>query len=240
MHDMPISKSSILFLVRSYNESSRIVDVIESIFVAGFENILVVDDGSSDGTQMLLDDRFSRQIFFLRHVINRGAWAALETGFTFVRQEAFHYGWEYIVTFDADGQHDIRDIGKFIHFFEKHPTTDVIFGSRFIEKTDSNVPFLRRILLWWGKIFTSLISWVKLTDAHNGYRMFRTSVISRVVLTMDGMEYASELIDQIQMKGFHIAEVPVNIHYDSYTLAKWQRFGGAIRIAMRMIFKKFF
>ena len=124
------------------------------------------------------------------------------------------------MTFDADGQHDIADIGRFMHFFEKHPTTDVVFGSRFIEKTESNVPFFRRILLWGGKIFTSLISGVDLTDAHNGYRMFRTSVISRVLLTMDGMEYASELIDQIQMQGFHIAEVPVNIRYDSYTLAK--------------------
>ncbi len=240
MHDMQISKSSILFLIRSYNESSRIIGVIESILATGFENILVIDDGSSDGTQTLLDDHFGRKIFFLRHVINRGAWAALETGFAFVRQEAFHFGWEYIVTFDADGQHDIADIGRFMYFFEKHPTIDVVFGSRFIEKTDSNVPFVRRILLWGGKIFTALISWVKLTDAHNGYRMFRTAVVNRVQLTMDGMEYASELIDQIQEKGFHIGEVPVNIHYDSYTLAKGQRFGGAIRIAMRMIFKKFF
>lgn len=57
---------------------------------------------------------------------------------------------------------------------------------------------------------------------------------------MDGMEYASELIDEIYLQGFTIREVPVNIHYDDYTLAKWQRHGGAIRIVLRMIFKKFF
>ncbi len=237
---MQIHKNNILFLIRSYNEATRILSVIESIFDAGFHSILVVDDGSTDGTDRLLEEHFPWKIYFIRHMINRGAGAALETGFSFVRKESLNFGWEYIVTFDADGQHDIRDISKFLHYFEKHPTIDVVFGSRFIEKTESNVPFIRRILLWWGKIFTSVISGVNLTDAHNGYRMFRTAVVNRVQLTMDGMEYASELIDQIQEKWFHIGEVPVNIHYDSYTLAKGQRFGGALRIALRMIFKKFF
>ena len=73
MHTMSISKNNILFLIRSYNESTRIISVIESIFAAGFENILVIDDGSSDGTQMLLESQFGQRIFFLRHVINRGA-----------------------------------------------------------------------------------------------------------------------------------------------------------------------
>ena len=85
-----------------------------------------------------------------------------------------------------------------------------------------------------------MISNVDLTDSHNGYRMLRVPVLDEVRLTMDGMEYASELIDQIHMKGFHYTEVPVNIHYDEYTLAKGQRFGGAFRIVVRMIYKKFF
>jgi glycosyltransferase involved in cell wall biosynthesis len=109
---------------------------------------LVIDDGSKDGTEDLLKHHFQDQIFFLRHVINRGAGAALETGFSFIRKEAHMYGWEYVVTFDADGQHDIRDCTKFTAYFEKHPTTDVVYGSRFIEKTQSNVPLLRRIILW--------------------------------------------------------------------------------------------
>jgi hypothetical protein len=57
---------------------------------------------------------------------------------------------------------------------------------------------------------------------------------------MDGMEYASELIDELYQHWFRIREVPVNIHYDEYTLAKWQRYGGALRIMLRMIYKKIF
>lgn len=128
--------------------------------------------------------------------------------------------WDAVVTFDADGQHDIADMQTFLDFFEKYPDTQVVYGSRFITKTRSNIPYFRRIILWGGKIFTSLISGVSLTDAHNGYRMFRKSVIDEVHLTMDGMEYASELIDEVDAHGYTIREVPVHIHYDEYTLRK--------------------
>lgn len=67
-------------------------------------------------------------------------------------------------------------------------------------------------------MFTRFISNVHLTDAHNGYRLLSLNVLSRIRLTMDGMEYASELIDQIHRTGYRISEVPVNIHYDAYTL----------------------
>ncbi len=52
------------------------------------------------------------------------------------------------MTFDADGQHKIEDMQGFLEYFEKDPKTDVVYGSRFIEKTNSNVPFFRRIILW--------------------------------------------------------------------------------------------
>lgn len=70
--------------------------------------------------------------------------------------------------------------------------------------------------------------------------MISVDVLRHVRLTLDGMEYASELIDEIVRLGETIYEVPVNIHYDEYTLAKGQRFGGALRIASKMIYKKFF
>jgi polyprenyl-phospho-N-acetylgalactosaminyl synthase len=124
------------------------------------------------------------------------------------------------VTFDADGQHIIKDIERFLLAFEKDVSLDVVIGSRFIEKTDTNVPLTRRLILWGGKLFTSIVSGIHLTDTHNGYRMFRVEVIQKIHLTLDGMEYASELLDQIQMGGFRYKEVPVNIHYDEYTLSK--------------------
>jgi glycosyltransferase involved in cell wall biosynthesis len=143
-----MQKNKILFLIRAYNEGTRIVSVIESIFEAGFESILLVDDGSLDGTAHDVEARFPGQITLIRHSINRGAGAALETGFTYIRNSPHKSDWDYVVTFDADGQHDVADISAFMEAFEDHKKTQVVYGSRFITKTRSNVPFFRRILLW--------------------------------------------------------------------------------------------
>jgi polyprenyl-phospho-N-acetylgalactosaminyl synthase len=236
-----MSPNNIVFLIRAYNEATRILSVIEAIFAAGYTQILVVDDGSTDGTDHLLSDLVDKNtIHYVHHVTNRGAGAALETGFAYIRQHAWDHSWTHLVTFDADGQHDVADIDKYIDAFAKDPKLDIVFGSRFIIKTNTNVPFFRRLILWGGRIFTSLISWVHLTDAHNGYRMMRVDILDKIRITMDGMEYASELIDQVGSHALRFTEVPVNIHYDAYTLGKWQRFGWPLRIVIRMVFKKFF
>lgn len=81
-----MQNNNIVFLIRSYNESTRIMQVIESIFAAGYAQILVVDDGSIDGTEDLLGDLIeNKKIHFVRHAANRGAGAALETGFAYIR-----------------------------------------------------------------------------------------------------------------------------------------------------------
>lgn len=142
-------KNNIIFLIRAYNEATRILTVIDGIFQAGYHQVLVVDDGSSDNTPEILQEYIeSKKIYYLRHRINRGGGAALETGFEFIRRNAAEYDWEYVVTFDADGQHRIEDMSGFLEAFRKQPELDLIFGSRFIVKTDSNVPIMRRLTLW--------------------------------------------------------------------------------------------
>lgn len=107
---------------------------------------------------------------------------------------------------------------NFTDAFSEDASLDVVFGSRFVVKTNSNVPFFRKIILMGGRVFTRLISGISLTDSHNGYRMLRVSSVERARLTMDGMEYASELVDQVRTLGLKFKEVPVNILYDEYTL----------------------
>lgn len=124
------------------------MQVIEGILAAGYDQILVVDDGSIDGTENLLSELIEKEkIHFVRHGTNRGAGAALETGFAYIRATHEKYNWKYLVTFDADGQHDIKDMDHFISAIKKDEKLDVVFGSRFIRKTKTNVPFIRRLLL---------------------------------------------------------------------------------------------
>jgi len=235
---MKINKNNIIFLIRAYNEALRIGAVIESILAAGFSKILVVDDGSADDTRTVLS-RFP-SIHIVHHPFNRGGGAALETGFEYIRRNGEELDIEYVVTFDADGQHHIEDLSAFIRAFEKDPTLDLVLGSRFIRKTNTNVPFFRRLTLLGGQFFTLLISGVWLTDAHNGYRMMRLDTVKKIHLTMDGMEYGSEFVDEMRSEKCHFTEVPVNVTYTDDTLAKGQHLGGIWRIVTKMIWKKFF
>ena len=235
---MKINKSEIIFLIRSYNEIKRLPNVIEEILTAGYKNIMVVDDGSTDGTGTVLQ-QYSN-LLYVTHPFNRGGWAAQETWFEYLRRYWKKSGYKYVVTFDADGQHDIADIKHFIKAYEKYPKTDIVFGSRFIVKTDTNVPLFRKIILKWWILFTYILSHIYLTDSHNGYRMIRISVLKHIQLTMNGMEYASEMIEQISKNKLQFREVPVNIRYDDYSLMKGQKSSNAFRIAFKMIFSKFF
>lgn len=215
---MTISKKEIIFLIRAYNEATRIVPVIESILRAGFIHILVVDDGSRDNLTEVLS-QFS-DLHIVHHPFNRGGGAALETGFEYIRRNGENMGIKYVVTFDADGQHHVEDIPAFIDAFQKDTSLDLVLGSRFVVKTATNVPFFRRLTLLGGQFFTFFISGIWLTDAHNGFRMMKLETVKRIRLTMDGMEYGSEFVDEMKHQKCRFTEVPVNVTYTDDTLAK--------------------
>lgn len=229
-----------VILIRVYNEAPVLLDTLNRVFDAGYTDIVIVDDGSNDGSSDIIK-KFQKKhshIIVLRHSQNRGWWAALETWFEYIRR---YLEVEFVVTFDADGQHNIKDLEKFKLAFVKHPELDVLFGSRFFGKNaQQNIPFLRRTTLKLGKIFTRIMSWAKLTDSHNWYRMFRISAVRKIHLTADSMAYASELIEEIMKKNIPHGEIPVNIEYTKYSLSKWQKSSNAIFIAFHTIWSKFF
>lgn len=234
--DKKIIEGKEVFLIRAYNEATVITGVIQDIFDKWYKNILVVNDWSTDNTNKILE-KFHKKLFIINHVVNRWAWAALETGFEYIRR----YGKvEYIITFDADGQHDINDLPSFYNTFDKHPKLWAVLWSRFIQKTNSNVPLVRKMILFLWRIFTLMVSRLYLTDAHNWYRVFTFNAIKKIKLTIDTMAYASELIDEIKKKNIKLKEVPVNIRYTEYSLSKWQSSWNAISIALRIIWSKFF
>lgn len=227
----------VVFLIRVYNEDKVLKQTIDNLFENWYENILVVNDWSIDDSQDILNLYWDK-IILLNHLKNRWWWAALETWFEYLRKYAKEV--KYVCTYDADWQHQVKDLKKFIVELEQDKELKVVLWSRFITKTNTNVWFVRKIVLKLGILFTFFISNIKLSDSHNWFRVFRTQILDEIKLTIDDMSYASEMIDIIATKNIKFKEVPVDIIYTDYSMWKWQKSSNAIHIAIKMIRAKFF
>jgi hypothetical protein len=139
-------------------------------------------------------------------------------------------GAEFIVTFDADGQHRIDDVSKLLDALAALDA-DFALGSRALGQT-ANMPGSRRLLLWGATCLTRIATGLEVTDAHNGLRAMTRRGASHLKLRQNRMAHASEILDQIASSGLKYIEVPVNIEYSHYSLAKGQRSSDAIDILL--------
>lgn len=226
-----IDKSKIVILMTAYNEARVIGEVLEGLLNSGYKNIVVVDDGSTDETSNIAE---KYNVYLLRHILNRGKGASLQTGTDFIMNKDF----EVIVHFDADGQHSPEDVENLIRpiFYENY---DVAFGSRFLGKTE-NMPLMRKILLKLGIFISNLLYGVRLTDVHNGLRAFKRDVFKKITLTEDRFAYASELLEKVVVNKFRYKEVPVKITYTKYSIKKGQKNLNAFNIFFHMVKRRFF
>lgn len=233
-------KANTLVLMRVYNEAQVLENTLDGLIGHWYESILIINDGSRDNSWEIIHKytEKNRNIISVKHSQNRGWGAALETGFEYIRR----YGdIGNIITFDADGQHNPKEIAKFIEVSKKESSFEVLFGSRFMrEGSYDNMPFFRKCILKWGRIFTRVMSWAILTDPHNGFRLIKMQALSKIYLNADSMAYASEMIEKIMKHNIPYGEVPVHIEYTDYSLWKWQKSSNAIFIALHTIWSKFF
>lgn len=224
-----------------FNEEKIISDTIKQIFAKNPEfAIIAIDDGSSDNTLEVLQnlEKFFPNLRVLSHSQNLGQWAALETWFSYIRK--WKIKTDFIVTFDADGQMDVDDILNLQKILQKNPEIEVVLGSRFLGISPQNMPFFRKIILKIWIIFTRFLSWIRLTDVHNWFRIFRASIISKIKISIDGMGHASEILDIIAEEKIIFREAPVKIKYTDYSLHKGQKSSNSIKIALKMMLRKFF
>jgi glycosyltransferase involved in cell wall biosynthesis len=212
-------------VVPAYNEASVIGSVVADLRTHT-NNVVVVDDCSRDETAAVAR---AAGAIVLRHVINRGQGAAIQTGLDF----ALRRGADMIATFDADGQHDAADLpALFGPIVEGR--AHFVLGSRFAGRSD--VPALRRLTLKLAIIFTRVTSRVAVTDAHNGLRAFSRRGARAIHIRLDRMAHASEIMDQIRSSGLPYVEVPVRVRYTDYARRKGQRGVHAIRVAFDYLF----
>jgi glycosyltransferase involved in cell wall biosynthesis len=222
---MESDRSVTWVVIAAYNEGKVIRGVVREVVQDGWQ-VVVVDDGSRDHT---IEEARAGGALVVRHPINLGQGAALQTGIDY----AIRRGARYIVTFDADGQHNAADIPALI---DALADADVALGSRFLGKRIEGATARRKVLLRTATMVSNGLSGMKLTDAHCGFRAIRASVAPKLRIRQDRMAHASELLRKIHTSGVRVVEVPTTVRYTEHSMSKGQ---GGVQ-AVRILFDYFF
>lgn len=191
-------------LIPVYNEEKTVEKIIQRVLQTGLaEEILVVDDGSTDGTRDILsrlDGQGPVRVYL--HERNQGKGAAVRTGIA-------HASSDLIIIQDADLEYDPRDYPVLLKPIEEG-LADVVYGSRFLGGP-------RRPILFWNMLANKILTLVTnvlynniLTDMETGYKLFRREVVQNMPLRAHGFEFEPEFTAKILKRKVRIYEVPIS------------------------------
>ena len=214
-------------VVPLYNEAQVVREVIEDARRT-FPHVVVVDDGSRDDSATQAE---AAGAVVVRHPINLGQGAALQTGIRYVLERTDA---RYLITFDADGQHSVADAVAMVAAARRENLA-IVLGSRFL-KGPSPVGRLKRLVLATAAVVASRTTGMHLTDAHNGLRLLRRDAAEHLNLRQNRMAHASEIIRQLGATGLPWREFPVHIAYTEYSKAKGQSLLNSVNILVDLIF----
>ena len=213
-----MSKQPIRFLTSLpvFNEASHVDPVLNEV-VQYADDVLVVDDGSTDATSERLAAR--TDVKSVRHAQNRGYGAALKTAFDY----AIHFHYDVLVTIDCDGQHEPQRIRDLV---EACRNADIVSGSRYLDQSDAKsvAPAERRRI---NELITREINerlGLSLTDAFCGFKAYRVAALEKLTITDPGYAMPLELWVQAAHHGLRIVEAPVPLVY----LEEERSFGGSL------------
>ena len=226
----PINTRDVFVIIPAYNEEKVIGKVLRDLSPMHY-SIVVVDDGSVQELGELLK---GFPVFLLRHKVNLGQGAALQTGIAFALSKKA----KFIVSYDADGQHQAADIEKMLEPLARNET-DITLGSRFIVN-NSKIPIGRKLLLQTARYINFVFTGLLLSDAHNGLRAMTAEAAGKIRLRQNGMAHATEIIGEIRKHRLRYREIPVTIHYTDYSKNKGQSAWGSFRIFFDILLNKIF
>ncbi len=211
------SYSDVWIVIPAFNEAAVMGEVIADVRSV-FDHVVCVDDGSTDGTGEIAARAGAHLV---RHPINLGQGAAIQTGIEYARKQP---GARVFATFDADGQHRVKDVAAMVDRLSAGDV-DVVIGTRFggaSADQASRPPLLKRIVLQTAARLSRRGRRLGLTDTNNGLRVFNKTVADGLNITMSGMSHATEFIMLIAENGWRVAEEPVEVLYTEYSKSKGQ------------------
>ena len=214
-------------VIPCYNEASVIAEVIAGVRQAGYENIIVVDDGSADDTYS--QAKTLPGVIALKHFINRGKGATVKTGI----EAAKSLGAGIVVTIDGDGQHNPEEISEMIDLIAKG--YDVVLGTRL--KNPKGMPGYKIACNWIGNFFTWIIYGLWVTDSQSGFRAYSKKAINTIETKTDRYEYDSEVIREIYRHKLRYIEIPIEVRYTEYSMGKQNKQGlkNGLKTLVKMI-----
>jgi len=200
-----ISEKDILVLIPAYNEEGRVADVIRGVrqHLPG-ARILVVNDGSEDGTALVSKESGACVI---SHPFNLGVGTTLQTGYKYAVQN----GYQYVIQLDGDGQHSPTFLPVFVAKL-KETAADLIIGSRFLQGRNPHIPFMRGAgNALFGRLVSLLIR-EKLTDPTSGYRALKSTVLQFCVQDIYAFDYPdADFLLTLHRSGYRMVEIPIEV-----------------------------
>ena len=198
---------NIVIGIPAYNEEKNIASIL--LKLKNFsKNIIVCDDGSTDMT-----GKISSQMgaLVIQHKKNLGYGAAIRSIFL----KAKEINADLLVTFDADGQHQITDLEMVMDPIKKNEA-DLVIGSRFMDK-NSSIPNYRKIGIKTITSITNSSIKQKLTDSQSDFRAYNKKILEEIIPSESGMGVSTEILIKASKNNFRILEVPIIVLYEGET-----------------------
>ena len=195
--------ANVVAIIPAYNEEKALADVIGKT-LENVDEVIVVDDGSSDKTSEVAIEAGARVI---RHSVNLGKGEALKSGFKAIGDDSI------IITIDGDGQHNPSEIPDLVRPIVEDGA-DLVNGSRYMNGPEENTPAYRRVGQKVLDIATNISAGTKVTDSQSGFRAFSPQSKNVFRFKDTGFGIESEMLVDAAEAGLKIVEVPITVRYD--------------------------